>query len=303
MNVETPYEQLFFTTAFIQADYPDGRIGSGTGFFYGVNVSADQLVMFLVTNKHVIDGAANIRVTLIASADSEMKQPVLGEAETIIIPTAVFFGHPDADIDVAVAPIGPWMNGLQSQGKHVFLRSLAPGIALNDSVASSLDALEDVTFIGYPNGLYDRLNHLPIARRGITATPVAVDYEGKPIFLVDASVFPGSSGSPVFIAQTGGYASRGGGFIIGGRVIFLGIIAAVYQRSVPIIQVPAGAASVVMDPLNIGIVYKAKTIEETVDHALERYSLKRYSAQSQSVVITPTTSKDPIVGNVAAADG
>src|ERR1700691_5319825 len=167
MNVETPYEQLFFTTAFIQADYPDGSAASGTGFFYGVNVDADQLAMFLVTNKHVVDGAVNVRVTLIAGAHSEMKQPILGKAETITIPAIIFSGHPDPDIDVTVAPISPWMNALQSQGKQVFLRSLAPAIALTDSVAATLDALEDVTFIGYPSGLYDKLNHLPIARRGI----------------------------------------------------------------------------------------------------------------------------------------
>ena len=85
-------------------------------------------------------------------------------------------------------------------------------------------------------------------------------------------------------------------------MILLGIIAAVYERSVPILEIPTKTAAVVMDPLNIGIVYKAKTIEETVDHALEIYHLKRYSAQSQSPVVTPTTSKDPVADKVTITD-
>jgi hypothetical protein len=45
----------------------------------------------------------------------------------------------------------------------------------------------------------EALEYAPIARRGWTATPVALDYSGKPMFLVDAPVFVGSSGSPVFV--------------------------------------------------------------------------------------------------------
>ena len=43
----------------------------------------------------------------------------------------------------------------------------------------SLDAIEEIVMIGYPNGLWDSVNNMPIARRGITATPVYLNYEGK----------------------------------------------------------------------------------------------------------------------------
>lgn len=61
--------------------------------------------------------------------------------------------------------------------------------------------MESVEFIGYPEGLYDSVNCLPIARRGMMATLGYIDYEGKPEFLIDATVLTGSSGSPVFMAQ------------------------------------------------------------------------------------------------------
>ena len=40
---------------------------------------------------------------------------------------------------------------------------------------------------------------MPILRRGTTATPIALNFEGRPEFLIDAAVYPGSSGSPVFV--------------------------------------------------------------------------------------------------------
>ena len=61
-----------------------------------------------------------------------------------------------------------------------------------------LEAIEEVVLIGYPAGIRDPAHLTPIARKGITATPPAWDYGGRPTFLVDASVFHGSSGSPVF---------------------------------------------------------------------------------------------------------
>jgi trypsin-like peptidase len=303
MNVQTPYEQLFFTTAFIRAQMPGKKSGSGTGFFYAVNVAADQLMMFLVTNKHVIEGATKVIVTLIAGIDPGMQKPLLGSARTIEIEPDEFLGHPQEDIDVTVAAIGSSMNELHAEGNWVFLRSLSPAMALTDTIAAELDALEEVTFIGYPNGLYDKLNYLPMARRGITATPVTIDYEGEPVFLVDASVFPGSSGSPVFIAQTGGYPLRGGGFTVDNRLILLGVLSAVYQRKVPILQNTPDSDSAVMDPLNIGIVYKARAIEETVDFALTRFNLERYEDQPDSALIRPAISKDAAVAEESVAGG
>jgi hypothetical protein len=59
--------------------------------------------------------------------------------------------------------------------------------------------LEDIVMIGYPNGLEDSFNNLPLFRKGITASHPAIDYEGKEKFVIDNGIYPGSSGSPVFL--------------------------------------------------------------------------------------------------------
>ena len=88
--------------------------------------------------------------------------------------------------------------------------------------------IESITFIGYPNGIWDEINLLPVVRQGTTATAYYYDFQGEPKFLIDASVFPGSSGSPVFIYKFGSYTKRNGNLHVGSLLLFIGIIAEVY---------------------------------------------------------------------------
>mgnify|MGYP003291781313 CR=1 FL=1 len=49
---------------------------------------------------------------------------------------------------------------------------------------------------------YDKKNNLPLVRTGTIASHPRKDFNGLPQFVIDAQVFPGSSGSPVFIDMT-----------------------------------------------------------------------------------------------------
>jgi len=71
--------------------------------------------------------------------------------------------------------------------------------------------------VGYPVGIWDSANNMPVIRRGITATHPGKDYEGKSEFMIDAACFPGSSGSPVFLFNLGSYPQKAGGIVIGTR--------------------------------------------------------------------------------------
>ena len=48
----------------------------------------------------------------------------------------------------------------------------------------SLTPIEDVIMIGYPNAIMDEVNYKPVVRRGITATDLKNDYNGKSEFLM-----------------------------------------------------------------------------------------------------------------------
>ena len=93
----------------------------------------------------------------------------------------------------------------------------------------NLSAIEDITFIGYPSGLYDEKNKISIIRQGITATPIWNNFKGEDVFLIDAGVFPGSSGSPVFIYNHGTYPVKDG-IALGNRLLFVGVLSQTMLR-------------------------------------------------------------------------
>jgi hypothetical protein len=274
MQVNTIAEQLLFTTVRIEATTPTG-ISAGTAFIFSYQQEEKQY-LFLVTNKHVIKGAIDGRFFFTLS---DGKSPQIGQRFDIQMNQfeQQWFGHPDPEIDVAIMPLVPVLQEIEKLGKKVFYRAITHDLIPNDEQLNKLDAIEEVVFIGYPNGIFDSKNLMPVVRRGTTATHLQIDYEGKPLFLIDASVFPGSSGSPVLIANTGGYSSRGG-FFVGKRVLFLGIVSSVAIReehgqiifvASPVSQIPIVKTQQMID---LGIVYKATTILETVKALMEIWS-------------------------------
>jgi hypothetical protein len=81
-----------------------------------------------------------------------------------------------------------------------------------------------VCVIGYPLGL-DAGGNWPIWKTGHIASEPDIDYEGKPVFLIDATTRSGMSGSPVIIRLNGGFATKGGGYMLAGGVTtkFVGV--------------------------------------------------------------------------------
>ena len=88
---------------------------------------------------------------------------------------------------------------------------------------------------------------------------------------MDASVFPGSSGSPVFLYNVGTFYRKDGTTVVGSRVLFLGVIASVFYREdtgrIEMITVPTSAVPVAVfqQMINLGVVFKARTVIETAE--------------------------------------
>jgi hypothetical protein len=189
-------------------------------------------------------------------------------------------------------------------GAPAFFRSVSPVLCLSTAQEQELDAIEEVVFIGYPNGLFDEKNYLPILRTGTTATPIAIDYQGVPAFLIDASVFPGSSGSPVFIANRGTYFTRNGSVAVGTRVICLGILAAVHTRQVQgaVGLLPSRLVTAFDEPIDLGIVYKARCIDECVQPFLQQAGLTQKQTSELIETSTEASSADDAIAGKETAD-
>lgn len=279
MKVESLAENLFFTTVRIDTAAPNGGKGSGTGFLFAHRVGDSKFVPFVVTNKHVVNGMQGGWLTFHQRRGDE---PNLGAGFRLEIGNWAnsWFGHPMPDIDIAAIPFAPLEAHIKrSYGIDLFYRFIDSGMLPTQEQEELFDAIESVTFVGYPNGIWDSKNLLPVARRGTTASPLAVDFEGTPRFVIDASVFGGSSGSPVFLINQGMITDKRGNSTLGSRALFVGVVAAVFFRMHlnQIIAVPIPTQTLPMaeqqEMLDLGIVFKARTVVETIEALIKTHGV------------------------------
>ena len=246
---------------------------------FSFDLGNEQSAYFLVTNKHVVQGTAKGRF-FFTRRDGD--NPVIGQRWDVELDAfeTRWHGHPKSDVDVAVMPLVPLLEFAEASGQNVFFRSVPDSLVPTPDQLKELDAIEEVMFVGYPSGIYDNVNLMPIVRRGTTATPLQLDYDGRPVFLVDASVFPGSSGSPVVLWNRGSYTTRDGGVVIGSRFFLLGIMAEVAFREehgqIDFVSIPTANVPVVRtkEMIDLGVVYKSSAIlEAAADFLRSRHLL------------------------------
>ncbi len=236
---------------------------AATGF-----VIADQAgTRFLVTARHVVEAVT--RTTLhLYTGDSVH---TIGSPLTYEIHAKDDFWtfHPDPSVDVAVGRFEPVLDLFAKDGQKIivgatktsdFYQQPQPGVgSFTDKFWHPLP-LDEVLIVGYPQDYRDIPTSLPILRRGYIATPLWLDHEGRPVFVVDTAANRGGSGGPVAYVEeehkVGKYMYEGTG-----KVVLLGVFSEVFP--------PRGRAVISADgeplrPPNLGAVYKAHTILETM---------------------------------------
>ncbi len=272
MKQDVPIHQLLFSTIRIEAHLKEGA-SIGTSFIVSYESESKQY-LFLVTNRHVIQNSISGKFFF---TKSDGTVPLIGQKFEIVVQDFEknWISHPSHNIDIVVMPLVPLLNWIENQGQKVYFRAIPLSLIPSKEQEESLTALEEIIFIGYPNGIYDTTNLLPIIRKGITATPISIDYEGKPLLLIDASVFRGSSGSPVLIYDQGSYVIPQG-LALGSRILFVGVLTQVMIREekgmIEFVEIPTNQVPVVKTEqmLNLGLVIKARTIIETIEAYLQK---------------------------------
>ena len=264
VKVSSIAEQLLFATVRLETTNLAGGTGVATAFFFGVERNARQYG-FLVTNRHVIRNTSTGRILFTVS---ENKQPILGKTHglNILDFEKWWHTHSDPDVDIAIAPIGDAIRTITDKNIPIYHTFIHEYLIPDAKDVEEFDAIEEIVFAGYPNDIWDDVNNLPIIRRGVTATPLAVDFRGKKQFLIDASVFPGSSGSPVCILRIGGYSTKDGRFLLGNKLAFVGIISSVFCRraegTIEMAEAPTAMVPVPVskEMIDLGVVLKASLI-------------------------------------------
>lgn len=114
-----------------------------------------------------------------------------------------WFSHPsDPEIDIAVIPLDFELNsvnpriGIENE-RPPETGSLAFDVDSILSEKSRVIAGDRTQIVGYPGQYVDQTNDFPVTRNVIVSTQYGFPYNGDPIFLTDARMHPGTSGSPV----------------------------------------------------------------------------------------------------------
>lgn len=230
---------IFRTTVMLTAP-----AGVSTGFFVSFGTK-----LVLVTNRHAIDGSQTISFDI-------MKHN--GERVTFATQNREWQFCP-GDVDLAIFIIRTSFyakNNIRSD--ELDLASLALETVLtDDQLRGRCNDIEQVTLLGYPDGQYDHVNYLPIARRGTTALPLWVDWQGRPEFLIDIAGFRGNSGGPVLLYDPGSHSIKGGALALVPRLHLLGVFWGVFETE-----------SDDKDPMNLGACIKARILRGFVIDAL-----------------------------------
>jgi hypothetical protein len=268
MRVDSTAKRLLFSTVRVDTVLDDGSQGSGTAFVLRHQGTRGP-VDFVVTNRHLVDG---VREGALVFTQARRAVPLLGCRFELRIEqfAAAWFVHPDAEVDLAIVPLAPLRDAAASEGVELYVEPIDSRLIPDAAAWEGLDALEEVLFVGYPSGVWDQVNLMPILRRGSTATPAMLDFEGRRQFLIDAAVYPGSSGSPVFI-------ERGQQRLALRELWFAGVVSAVFfreeaRRVVPA-PIPASLRAPELDTemIDLGLVLKSDLVLELARAYLERW--------------------------------
>ena len=188
-------DMLFRLTCKVTAIDSTKNLGwGGTGFFFifDYNDKTKQGYPAIVSNRHVFEGANEARFIFQGKDDQPYEINIDKFDEKVIL-------HPNPEVDLAIYPCSQEvieLNEACGWGNNWITDDL---LLTNEKIINEYSDIENVLTMGYPYGISDLSNNIPIARMGITATPMRLDYEGKPEFLIDALIVEGCSGSPVFV--------------------------------------------------------------------------------------------------------
>lgn len=182
----------------------------GTGFYYmhlGLKNGdksqwREAKNQWLVTNRHVVLPKVNNNEIIPDSFSFHLRkidgntikwEPLILNRDELIKRTKL---HPDPKVDVCIIDVLDLLKEKIKSGTYARWDAVSkenfPG---NNNI--EVEVSDDAVVIGYPRGFYDKINLFPIVKSGIIASRWGAYFNGKPYFLIDAKLFPGSSGSIV----------------------------------------------------------------------------------------------------------
>jgi hypothetical protein len=245
---------------------------TGSAFLVSDSSIANEYRLYLITNKHVLLSDTNLILNVRVNMEVGDSERV--ELRYVSIPVCDSLGadlscvrrHPIWDVCAVNVTSFMFTDSTAVQGRWIAKEFLVQSDSLSNW---GVTAGDDVLILGYPDGIHDSTRRDPIVRKGTLATDPSLDFSfpkhlidnwrlpnSIPGFLVDGNVFPGSSGSLVFLRPDfEPFLSRTKPWIY--EPVPIGIL----FGSLPIYDDGIGA----LQRLGLGLVLNNSAIRETID--------------------------------------
>lgn len=217
MSVEN---QLFAITTIINTEWSRNENclqGQATGFFYNettplaannINGHWERLDKFwLVTNRHVVLNHNDGSELLVDKFTFNLRRVINGHIEWLPITLLKdefknnLLLHLDSKIDVVVIDVSDYIIRAVDPRGESHTDIMIPATLTQDNLPNkqpiTIEVTSDVVVASYPRGFYDTFNKFPIIKSGIIASGWNLNFNGDPVFQIDAQLFPGSSGGMV----------------------------------------------------------------------------------------------------------
>ncbi len=191
--------EINFTTAPVRMFKNNKEQGSASGFFFRYG---DE--KYYITNRHVvIQESENFYPDSIKLRLHMNKVDLtLNQEMTISLYDSnnkpVWLEHLNYSVlqcDIVAIPLS--IQVLKFENMQIFNTSSITFIGKELTEISDINPFGDVAVVGYPLGFYDFENNLPVYRKAMIASQYGVNFNGRPYFLIDTNLHPGTSGSPV----------------------------------------------------------------------------------------------------------
>lgn len=232
--------------------------------------------MWLITNRHVLLPKVREKEIAPESFIFSLRKIVDGHLswESVVLSREQLLQrakfHADSSVDVAVVRVQDLLLERFAKNDAQYLQPFSvsrENFAGENNI--NVQASDDVVVTGYPRGYYDEFNLFPIIKGGIVASRWGANFGGKPYFLIDAKLFPGSSGS-VVVSKPIDIAVRDGQVLHAKekQFAFLGI-----YSGEPFLEgrtIEAEDLTIKQKlGFNLGIVWYAWLVEEIIDKGIE----------------------------------
>lgn len=262
-------------------DGSDGkRHWVGTGFMVGrlEEGSKDRYTIYILTNKHVVKGFNSLLVRF-NNAESvgvkDLEMPLIENGKKL------YSEHPNEESDIVAIQILPGVI-IANRLKLSFLKLEEHALTLEKMQKTGVDEGALVYTLGFPMNLMNEKIKAPICRLGCISriADAFVEPDKANNFLVDAEVFPGNSGGPVFnrpeVVSIEGTSCNGSCNLIGILSAYVPYRELLYSKQTDNVRMIQEENS------GLTIVHPVDRIKEVVELEWRRHQIKQDNVQDRA---------------------